>query len=81
MHEMEKRTSCVENKVIIIRAVDEGNRLKTCKLSKHLMLVKYQGKKLEGLQTNKNDQTKRFYVGMNHVQLICVYLIFTRACD
>lgn len=45
------------------------------------MLVKYQGKKLEGLQPNKNDQTKRFYVGMNHVQLICVYFIFTRACD
>lgn len=45
------------------------------------MLVKYQGEKLEGLQPNKNDQTKRFYAGMNHVQLICVYLIFTRAFD
>lgn len=33
MHEMEKRTSCVENKVIIIRAVDEGNRMKTCKVN------------------------------------------------
>lgn len=59
--------------MIIIRAVDEGNRMKTCKIN-ILCLWNTVEKKLEGLQTEKNDQTKRFYVGMNHVQLMCIYL-------
>lgn len=33
MYEMEKRISCIENKVIIIRVVDEGNWLKICKVN------------------------------------------------